>query len=859
MATLSKRVIGWITTHPRLTLALTVVLTALAALPVGRLDVTSSRRALVDESHPSQQIRYRIDRRFPASEPVLVVFEGADPAARRDAVRGFVETLEQDLRFRGRVRAIIDPIASSLLRFAATPELIRALQEHRTALEAGRLGPLLAGLGPSALGGLEPERADEVARALLVLDAYLSGEAWIERWWQERAERPAEVDEAGFIVAGDYHLVLVHAELESDTVEAQSPIIEAIRAARDASVTEPVRAFVTGSDAVSVDERDVIRSGIVRSGIGTAVGILLVLLVAFRSVRRALLAVIPMAFAIVWSYGFIALVFGTQNLVTANFTAVLMGLGIDFAIHLLARSLEARESEAPLLATQTGWRLALAPLTIGALTSILAFTTVTTTEFTAFAQMGWTSTFGLAVMWALTLIAMPALMVVGNALDGRTLVATATPLGAWMERVIERARWPILAAALLALLAVGAVANELRFNPRHHDFLPSATESARGLAALEDSSQTPFYAMVEVDSLEEARRLAAGFRELESVGRVETPSDLLPDTVDRDALGRAKKTPAKPVPEDDVKESPEALGTTLQQLATVLQLTGTEGRTVAEPLAALAKTLRNLDSEGRARWKGWLAALPGFRARVVEAAEMLVEEEPVVLPEPLRHRLMSRDGTSYAVYAYPAGDFWNPARAERFLKEVATVESRAGGPGLTLHRNAQLIVDGFRRATLLAFVLVFLVVWADLRRLLDALLALVPVTLGLGWMLGTMAVFDLPFNAANVVVLPIILGIGADSGVHLVHRSREEGATLCTVVSRTGLAVSLSTLTTGVGFAALLLAEHGAMRSFGRTMLIGLAGTWVAGLWVLPSALVAFRRLRPTATSDTDEEASHRG
>lgn len=843
MGSLSQIVIRGVTSRPRLTLAVTVALTALAAVPIRDLDVTDSRRALVDEDHPNQRIRYRLDRRFPAAEPVLVVFSGGDASARRRAVRRFVDAIDTIPELTGRVRAFIDPLRVGRPRLAATPELVGFVQRHREALEAGRLSPLLAAVNPGTVGSLERKTAGEVAAALAALDADLKGESWRATWWRNRTERPEGVDEEGFLVVGEHHLVLLHPSLEADTVEAQKPVIEAIRRARDESVDEPVRAYVTGSDAVSVDERRVIRSGILRSGVGTGVGILLVLLIAFRSVRRALLAVVPMGLAIVWSYGFIAFVFGTQNLVTANFTAVLMGLGIDFAIHLLARSLEARESDDAIGATRTGWRLALAPLTIGALTSILAFATTTTTEFTAFAQMGWTSTFGLAVMWGLTLIAMPALMIVGNALEGRSVVAAGMPFGETMQRVVERAHTPILALAVVGVVLAVVGAQGLRFSVRHHDFLPQDTESARGLAAIEGTGQSPFYAMVEVDSLSEARNVAERLREASSVGRVESPSDLLPEPIDRAALQDALATPADPLEGDAGEESPAGLGTALQRLASVLPMVGAEGRVIAEPLAELAATLRGLDAEGQRRWREWLQTLPGYREDLLTLTRALARGEPMPIPGPLRYRLMSKDEQSYAVYAYPSGDFWAADEAERFLSQVAEVTPRAGGPGLTLHRNAELIVRGFQRATLLAMMLVFLVVLLDLRRVGDAFLALVPVGLGLTWMLGTMAAFDLPFNAANVVVLPIILGIGADSGVHLVHRSREPGATLDRVISRTGLAVSLSTFTTGVGFAALLLADHGAMRSFGITMLIGLAGTWIAGLWVLPSALVAFRRL----------------
>ena len=136
------------------------------------------------------------------------------------------------------------------------------------------------------------------------------------------------------------------------------------------------------------------------------------------------------------------------------------------------------------------------------------------------------------------------------------------------------------------------------------------------------------------------------------------------------------------------------------------------------------------------------------------------------------------------------------------------------------------------------FVIVVLLMWANFRSPKWALLALLPLVVGILWMLLMMEVFDLKLNFYNLVVLPAVLGIGNDAGVHLVHRYREEGpGSVLRVLRSTGEHVTMGSLTTMIGFGGLLLSFHPGLRSIGSLAVVGIGATLLAALLFLPALL----------------------
>jgi predicted RND superfamily exporter protein len=206
-------------------------------------------------------------------------------------------------------------------------------------------------------------------------------------------------------------------------------------------------------------------------------------------------------------------------------------------------------------------------------------------------------------------------------------------------------------------------------------------------------------------------------------------------------------------------------------------------------------------------------------------------------------RFVSRDGKSVALYAVPAGSFWETEVADRFSEDVRAVDPEASGLAMVHVAHGLIILQGFRRAALIAAAVIVVLLLVDFRSLRDSMLALLPTVLGWLWMLAAMSALSIEFNVANIVALPLVLGIGIAFGVHVMHRQREtDHPRIDDVIRGTGGAIFVAATTTMVGFAALTLSDYGGMRSLGIVMVIGIGTCLLATIFVLPAVLLLLRR-----------------
>lgn len=246
---------------------------------------------------------------------------------------------------------------------------------------------------------------------------------------------------------------------------------------------------------------------------------------------------------------------------------------------------------------------------------------------------------------------------------------------------------------------------------------------------------------------------------------------------------------------------------------------------------AMAEKLRAQDTVGAVRSSADLAVLDAI-ARPIPAER-----------EAFRAAFEGSDGR-LAVYAYPAGNVWDPAFESRFLRQMQALDPEVTGMPVL----GRFMIDRSKRALWItagisALLLVLLVV-IDLRHPVWCALALLPTVLGLAAMLGAMRLFGIPFNPLNVMALPVILGTAEDNGVHMVHRFLQEKGDLFRTLAGTGRAVLLCALTTLVGFATLAFTTHRGLASFALTLTFGITFALLASLFVLPPLLAfAGRRL----------------
>jgi hypothetical protein len=186
---------------------------------------------------------------------------------------------------------------------------------------------------------------------------------------------------------------------------------------------------------------------------------------------------------------------------------------------------------------------------------------------------------------------------------------------------------------------------------------------------------------------------------------------------------------------------------------------------------------------------------------------------------------------------------WNRANQEEFVKELRTVDPLATGTPVQLYEYTTLLKNSYIQAAYYALAAITLMVLIHFRSVTYVVLALLPVAIGSIWMGGLMGVFNIPFNPANIMTLPLVIGIGVTNGIHILNRYVEErNASLFS--KSTGKAVFVSGLTTFSGFGSLMLAKHQGIRSLGEVMSAGVALCMLAALTFLPAVLTLWQTYR---------------
>jgi len=225
--------------------------------------------------------------------------------------------------------------------------------------------------------------------------------------------------------------------------------------------------------------------------------------------------------------------------------------------------------------------------------------------------------------------------------------------------------------------------------------------------------------------------------------------------------------------------------------------------------------------------------------------EMANPEPPKLtdLPEGLVTRFVGQDGR-YLLKIYAKGDIWDMDAMQKFVHDVRSVDPRATGNPLQTYEASRQMKRSYEQAGWYALAAVLLVLYADFRSLRSTMLAMLPLGFGIAQLFGLLGILNIPLNPANMIVLPLILGIGIDDGVHVVHDFRRQTGRYRMSPS-TASAVLITSLTTMVGFGSLMIASHRGLQSLGRVLTIGVSCCLFSSLVMLPAFLVWATRNRP--------------
>lgn len=807
----TRRLVGSIHAHPYLWLLGAVLVTAVM-LNFGRtIQLRSNIKDLLPESAPSVKAMEVLDKRLGSADLLVVTLMTNDFDAVKaalpgiaDAVRALPDVRKVDWRLDV---AMIDK--NALIVFPTLAELEDYYKELTDAIRKAvkKSLKLFDDDEPAAKAAIPGvEDGATLAWAEIEFDDGLSN--------LSRTFRSKRGDYREFFYNREYTTIgfQVYPTTGSGNLSFCRKILKEVGDIVDAEVTQRLGAIGPDGVVKRVDLGGGYRSALqqsnqIKDDMASSAGIsfillALVVILFFRSIRAVFCVLVPLIFGISWTVGLVALTVGYLNLITAFIFAVLLGLGIDFGIHFYGRYREERAAGVdPLEAmTRTHLHCGEASLLAGT-TTTGAFLALTLADFRGFSQFGGVAAAGVILCFLAVLIVFPTIAFIFERWVELKLMGYSVDRGA--DGDIVRKRFPlgaktVIVAVLVGLTGFGAFAKTLQFEMDFRNLGEKESADHEYEEIQRGTSQSTSPAVIFTTSATEARNIYDQLEERTSA-------------VEHHPRIKSYQALFALVP-DHQAEKIEWVHKICRKLKRKVKLFEGDPRDGADEL------------------------LSHCNPAAFEVAE---------LPDWVKAKFSDKDGKlGEFIFVSPRGSTSDGETAMAFREEMLTLKGLDGQPPVVSGKPmvwAEVLIamreDGILTTTA-ALITVFLLVLLFERRLRSVAVVLLPLFIGLGLTAGAMAVFEIKLNFFNMLAFPTIIGMGVDNGVHMFHRYKELGPNSgMYILKTTGMSASLATVTTVIGFASLMTANHYGLNSLGLLTVIGMLSTLAATLVVLPAAM----------------------
>ena len=663
-----------------------------------------------------------------------------------------------------------------------------------------------------------------------------------------------------------FHRQVTSGDLTGDAIERLSELIRQTK-----NEVPGVNAGLTGEPVLDYDEMAQSQKDMTLASVVSLILCALIFIYGYNETGRPVKATVCLIIGLAYTLAFATLAVGHLNILTITFVPMLIGLAIDYAVHLITRyEEELRKGKTNEAALTTAMVFTGQGIFTGALTTAGAFIAMAFTNFKGIEEMGIICGGGLLLCLVPMMTLLPALLLRGrqNVIDRRMKedMTRARIENLWLQRP---------GAVILITVALGSLAlseisrGKVKFDYNLMELQSRSLPSVVFEEKLTHADKSVLFGAIVATNLNDAISLEGQMTNLPTVADIEPPPEMLDDFLPASqnkklGLIRGVKNEVAPLqfrPPDIKPVDIHDLSATLYSLygycGAALEAIGTNDPALTPQFVSLRQAIEDLrkamlagDSPALAQNADKLAEFQQalfadvretFRAlqNQNDSAALRVDD----LPAALRDQFVGETG-KFLLQVYPKTDVWERTNQEAFVADLRTIDENATGAPVQLYEYETLLRNSYIQAAWYSLIAIAIMVFIHFRSLGAVILALLPVGIGTLWLAGLMGWFDISFNLANIMTLPLVIGIGVTNGIQILNRFAEE-RTPNILARSTGKAVLVSGLTAIAGFGSLILAKHRGIHSLGCVMSVGIAACMIAALTFLPALLNLLGRWRP--------------
>jgi uncharacterized protein len=846
-------IVRFCTRHAWPVIVMAALLTAVAsAYAVRHFAINTDISQLISAAAPWRQREIAFDRAFPhRAQTILVVVDAPTPELAKRAA----DTLMQRMSGRSdHIRSVRRPGGGAFFEqhaflFVPTDEVVRTmaqLMEARPLIGVLSDDPSLRGVMKVVSFGAAGVRTgrvklDELTRPLTMLsdtlDSVLAGQ-FASFSWRVLLSGKAEARELRRFIEVDP--VLDFGSLEPGG--AATGAIRRIAADLNLAADFGARVRLTGPVAIADEEFATLKEGALLNGVLTILAVLLILWLALHSARIILAVFLSLAVGLAVTAALGLMMVGAFNMISVAFFVLFVGLGVDFGIQFSVRYRSERHENDDLRdALRNAAAKAGIPLTLAAAAVAAGFFSFLPTDYRGLSELGLIAGIGMIVAFATSITVLPALLAALNPPGEPAPVGYAAL--APLDRFMERFRIPIVVMTGAITLIGLPLLLQLRFDFNPVNLRSPKVESVSTFLELRSDPDAGANSIeILKPSLAEAAATARRLAPLSQVSRTMTLQNFVPDgqTEKLAQLRNAAKAlepvlnPRRVSPRPVDADNIAALNAAADALNQTAGDSQGPGGTAAKRLSGLLTRLAESDGDRRARAE---RALTGSLAIAFDDLRNALRAQPVTLqtlPQDLRGDWITKDGRA-RLEVMPKGDPNDNETMRDFAAAVLAIEPNATGAPVSLQEAGRTIVNAFLQAGFWALLSITILLWITLRRFGDVLLTLVPLLVAGMITLELCVLIGLPLNFANIIALPLLLGVGVAFKIYYIMAWRAGRTNL--LQSSLTRAIIFSALTTATAFGSLWFSSHPGTSSMGKLLALSLACTMAAAVLFQPALM----------------------
>ena len=633
--------------------------------------------------------------------------------------------------------------------------------------------------------------------------------------------------------------------LDYNALEPGKDATDAIRqAARDLNLAGDygARVRLTGPVPIANEEYATVQDGAIVNGIGTVLVVLVILWMALHSAKIIFAVFVNLFIGLSITTAIGLMMVGSLNLLSIAFAVLFVGLGVDFGIQYSVRYRSERFKNDDLrLALEEGARRAAVPLSLAAMATAAGFLCFLPTDYKGISELGEIAGAGMIVAFTTSITVLPAMLRLLNPPGEKEPVGYA--FLAPVDRFLEDHRVVIIVGTLVVAVAGLPLLYFMKFDFNPMNLRNAKAESIGTFLDLRKDPNTGANAVnVMTNSDADAKKIAERLEKLPEVLNVRWLDSFVPE--DQPAKLRLIAQGARilnPALSPDSIDAPPSDAENVEALkGTVESLRKTAGDAKGPGAVAsrrLADALSKLAESNEATRDKTQAIFVTPLKLVLDRLKTSLQAQPVslkTLPADVVNSWKTKAGLQ-RVEALPRGDPNDNDTLRKFASAVLAAEPNAIGGPVSILKSGDTVVKAFIHAGIWALIVIGLLLWLALRRITDVLLTLVPLLVAGAVTMEICVLIGLPLNFANIVALPLMLGIGVAFKIYYVTAWRS-GRTNLLQTSLTR-AIFFSAMTTATAFGSLWLSSHPGTASMGKLLALSLVTTLAAVLLFQPALM----------------------